>query len=200
MSIITAVTERIGNKLAKISNPRMKKIFKLPSHMTNRERVTLYKLSKSSRWIAEIGAYTGTSTCCFGLAAMDFGGKKIVSIDTWNNEGMTEGSRDTWSEFKHSTSEFSDFIIPVRGFSADVIDDVRRLTTSLDLLFIDGDHSYEGVKQDWENYKNFLNTGATVVFHDSGWAEGVQRVISEDVSPVVSSFNQLPNMWWGIVK
>lgn len=200
MSIVTAVIERMGNQFARISNPRMKKIFKLSSHMTYRERVALYKLSRSSHWIAEIGAYTGTSTCCFGLAAVDFGGKKIISIDTWNNEGMAEGLRDTWSDFKRTTSEFSDFIIPVRGFSADVVDEVRNLTASLDLLFIDGDHSYEGVKADWENYRNFLTTGAIVVFHDIGWAEGVQRVINEDVTPLVSSCDQLPNMWWGVVK
>ena len=200
MSIITALAERIGNRLVKISNPKMKNIFELTSHMTNRERVALYKLSKSSNWIAEIGAYTGVSTCCFGLSAKDFGAKKIISIDTWNNDAMSEGKRDTWSEFKDSTSEYNNFIIPIRGFSQDVVDDVRNLTTSLDLLFIDGDHSYEGVKNDWENYKSFLKSGSTVVFHDSGWAEGVQRVISEDVSPLVTSFDQLPNLWWGTLR
>jgi predicted O-methyltransferase YrrM len=36
----------------------------------------------------------------------------------------------------------------------------------LDLLFIDGDHTYEGVKQDWELYSSLVRPGGLVVFHD----------------------------------
>ena len=37
---------------------------------------------------------------------------------------------------------------------------------SVDLLFIDGDHTYEGVKQDWEMYSPLVRPGGLVVFHD----------------------------------
>lgn len=36
----------------------------------------------------------------------------------------------------------------------------------LDFLFIDGDHSYEGVKQDFEMYSPFVKQGGIVAFHD----------------------------------
>jgi predicted O-methyltransferase YrrM len=36
----------------------------------------------------------------------------------------------------------------------------------VDLLFIDGDHSYDGVKQDWEMYSPLVNPGGIVIFHD----------------------------------
>ncbi len=36
----------------------------------------------------------------------------------------------------------------------------------IDLLFIDGDHAYEGVKQDWEQYSALVRPGGMVVFHD----------------------------------
>ena len=36
----------------------------------------------------------------------------------------------------------------------------------LDFLFIDGDHSYEGVKADWEDYRGFVRPGGLVAFHD----------------------------------
>lgn len=36
----------------------------------------------------------------------------------------------------------------------------------LDLLFIDGDHSYEGVKSDFENYKGLVSEGGMIIFHD----------------------------------
>lgn len=36
----------------------------------------------------------------------------------------------------------------------------------LDFLFIDGDHSYEGVKSDFDFYSPFVRSGGVVAFHD----------------------------------
>jgi cephalosporin hydroxylase len=36
----------------------------------------------------------------------------------------------------------------------------------LDLLFIDGDHSYEGVKTDFETYAPLVHSGGIIAFHD----------------------------------
>jgi predicted O-methyltransferase YrrM len=36
----------------------------------------------------------------------------------------------------------------------------------LDLLFIDGDHSYEGVKKDFEMYSSLVREGGIIAFHD----------------------------------
>jgi len=36
----------------------------------------------------------------------------------------------------------------------------------LDFLFIDGDHSYEGVKQDYEKYAPLVREGGIIAFHD----------------------------------
>lgn len=36
----------------------------------------------------------------------------------------------------------------------------------LDFLFIDGDHSYDGVKADFEDYSKFVRPGGVVAFHD----------------------------------
>lgn len=36
----------------------------------------------------------------------------------------------------------------------------------LDFLFIDGDHSYNGVKQDFLNYSPLVRTGGWIAFHD----------------------------------
>jgi predicted O-methyltransferase YrrM len=48
------------------------------------------------------------------------------------------------------------------------IAEVRRLLggRSVDFLFIDGDHTYEGVKQDWEMYSPLVRPGGLVAFHD----------------------------------
>jgi hypothetical protein len=36
----------------------------------------------------------------------------------------------------------------------------------VDFLFIDGDHSYEGVRQDYEMYREFVKPGGWIGFHD----------------------------------
>jgi predicted O-methyltransferase YrrM len=36
----------------------------------------------------------------------------------------------------------------------------------LDFLFIDGDHTYEGVKQDFEMYTPLVRKGGLVAMHD----------------------------------
>ena len=36
----------------------------------------------------------------------------------------------------------------------------------LDFLFIDGDHTYEGVKKDFEMYSPLVRNGGIIAFHD----------------------------------
>jgi predicted O-methyltransferase YrrM len=36
----------------------------------------------------------------------------------------------------------------------------------LDVIFLDGDHRYEGVKADFENYEPLVTPGGLVIFHD----------------------------------
>jgi len=37
---------------------------------------------------------------------------------------------------------------------------------TIDLLFIDGDHTYEGVKKDFLSYRRFVREGGLIIFHD----------------------------------
>jgi predicted O-methyltransferase YrrM len=38
---------------------------------------------------------------------------------------------------------------------------------AVDLVFIDGDHSEDGVRADWEGWNGFVEPGGAVVFHDA---------------------------------
>jgi len=177
----------------------MKRAYSIPSHLTAQERFKLFTLAFDKEKILEIGSYVGASAACFGTAKDRDGKGKIYCIDTWQNDGMAEGKKETFQSFSENTKPFAKWIVPVKGFSTEVVEGVHKYTSTLNLLFIDGDHSYEGVKADWDTYQKFLKEGSVVIFHDSGWADGVKKVISEDVMPVVSSFDSLPNMWWGTI-
>ena len=52
---------------------------------------------------------------------------------------------------------------------------------------------------DWKSWSCFLSPGAIVAFHDTGWAEGVQRVISSEVASRAKKQGRLPNLYWAWV-
>lgn len=43
---------------------------------------------------------------------------------------------------------------------------VSSFCSKFDLIFIDGDHSYEGVKRDFANYRDLLTERGVILFHD----------------------------------
>jgi hypothetical protein len=50
----------------------------------------------------------------------------------------------------------------------------------IDLLFIDGDHSYEGVKKDFDLYTKLLSDSGLVILHDTDKRYEENLIISED--------------------
>jgi predicted O-methyltransferase YrrM len=48
------------------------------------------------------------------------------------------------------------------------LDKVKELLNGkqLDMLFIDGDHTYDGIKKDFETYESFVKKEGVIVFHD----------------------------------
>ena len=50
----------------------------------------------------------------------------------------------------------------------------------IDLLFIDGDHSYEGVKLDFELYSKLLTERGVVLIHDTDKSYSDELIITED--------------------
>lgn len=51
--------------------------------------------------------------------------------------------------------------------SQEAVDFLEKTELNYDIIFIDGDHSYEGVKKDFETFRQFLNYGGFIIFHDS---------------------------------
>jgi len=178
------------------------RVFSIYSHLTKRERVVLYSLSKDCAArgpICEIGSYLGASACALAAGVVDGGVRNpVVCVDTWQNEGMSEGARDTWTTFASNTAPYSDVVRPIRGRSYEVaIEADAAAGAPCEMIFFDGDHSDEGIQRDWEAYRPRLAPGAIVVFHDIGWAEGVQRILSRTVKAEVAWSRQLPNLFWG---
>ena len=72
----------------------------------------------------------------------------------------------------------------IKGNSNDVkiIEKIKNLNIKFDIIFIDGDHSYNGVKNDFINYEKFLNNNGLLIFDDYNKAstnKGVYDFINE---------------------
>jgi cephalosporin hydroxylase len=59
-------------------------------------------------------------------------------------------------------------------------DIINQASGSYDLAIIDGDHTYDGVKADTENYIPFIRDGGFIIYHDSvldDW--GIKQLVNE---------------------
>ncbi|MBD3272734.1 hypothetical protein GF385_00070 [Candidatus Dependentiae bacterium] len=169
---------------------------KIFTHLTLEEKVCLHKFLFNNKDkilnAVEIGSYLGASSAFIASALEDH--KRVFCIDTWNNNAMSEGERDTYPIFCKNISKYKKRIVPLRGWSFDVIHNLKKNINKIDFLFIDGDHSYEGCKNDWDNYSKLLKNGFFIAFHDTGWADGVKKVIYQDVHFIADKIIELPNL------
>ncbi len=181
-----------------IKTQQLKSADKIFTHLTHQEKMKLYELAETKQGIfVEIGSYVGASSCFIAASLKNKNNSRLYCIDTWENDAMSEGKQQTYDIFINNINLHEKYIIPQKGTSLDIS---RNFNDKIDFLFIDGDHSYQGVKIDVENWFPKLNKNALVILHDIGWAEGVQKVAKELVQPYVTEQGQLPNLWWGIFK
>jgi predicted O-methyltransferase YrrM len=175
--------------------------WKIFTHLTKVERLSLYSLGlkqSAGGVLLEVGSYLGASTIFLAAAAKEIGnGAKVHCVDTWENQGMTEGFRDTWSDFQENTKLYKSYIVTHRGNSIEI---AQTFAGQINLLFLDGDHSYEGCRLDVENWLPHLKPGGLVIMHDYGWAEGVQKVVHEVIKPRATREGNLPNLYWARIK
>ncbi|NQT72534.1 MAG: class I SAM-dependent methyltransferase [Chloroflexi bacterium] len=66
------------------------------------------------------------------------------------------------SEWLNSRS----MIVIGRSEDPRTLDKVRQCTDSVDVLFIDGDHTYDAVRNDYLIYRNVVKSGGIIGFHD----------------------------------
>src|SRR4051812_26756171 len=78
-----------------LKHPALRPAYSIISHLTPQERYKLYELAIGKKKLLEIGSYLGASATCFGAAVKDQSAK-IYCVDTWNNDAMTEGKKETF--------------------------------------------------------------------------------------------------------
>jgi hypothetical protein len=135
--------------------------------------------------IVEIGSFKGKSTVVLASVAAHYGLGPVVAIDPHTAPSVTdppiEKGSPTYEEFLNAlqTSQVAFHVEVHRANSADI---AKFWNRPIRLLWIDGDHTYPGVKLDFDGFAPYLCPGAVIAFHDSLNAfEGPIRVFVENV-------------------
>jgi predicted O-methyltransferase YrrM len=129
---------------------------------TSEERETVKKYAKGRKMGVEIGVYEAVNTVI--IAQQMAADAKLIGIDPFfkGKLGVCYSKIVSISNLKRN--KVAHKVTLVEKLSADAASDV---TEELDFIFIDGDHSYEGLKTDWELYSPKLKTGAIILLHDT---------------------------------
>ncbi|MEJ2125842.1 MAG: class I SAM-dependent methyltransferase, partial [Alphaproteobacteria bacterium] len=142
--------------------------------------------------ILEIGALYGVSLAIlYNHAITRFSSAKVVCLDPFDgyygkalDAALNQPVNDLTfiRNMRLANVPDSDYCV-IKQYSTkpEALASAKEL--SINLLIIDGDHSYEGIKYDFDNYFPLLQPGGYVIFDDYNAKEwpGVQKFIDEDV-------------------
>ncbi|MFQ5472216.1 MAG: class I SAM-dependent methyltransferase [Dehalococcoidia bacterium] len=139
--------------------------------LTDAEGMLLHELARrceGSGAIVEIGSWRGRSTICLARGSREGGGTPVYAVDphTGSIEHREELNEvNTLASFLHNIEKASveDLVIPLVAPSLEA---AASFEEPVELVFIDGAHDYESVRQDIAAWMPKLVTGGTVAFHD----------------------------------
>jgi glycosyltransferase involved in cell wall biosynthesis len=127
------------------------------------------------RTIVEIGTARGGTFWAIAQTAPDDALLVSMDIPAGSPLDVNSGGEDVYTG-RGERKKLKDLIKPTQGLR--LIDMNTQLPQAkgalahalngrmVDLLFIDGDHRYEGVKHDFDTYSQFVAPGGIVAFHD----------------------------------
>ncbi len=123
----------------------------------------------------EIGSFEGASA----IWLLDFfSGLKITCVDTFS-PGFDDVTGEYEQRFDRNVLEYGNRVIKLKGKSTDVLKSFSS-RSKYDLIYIDGDHTYEGVKADIELAYPLLKAGGVMIFDDYNNTDfGVRQAVDE---------------------
>ena len=148
------------------------------------EAALLFRLARDAERgpIAEIGRFRGGSTMVFATALPE--GIELWSYDFHVALRPDMPGAELDDELRAALDRYG-----LTGKVHLLVADSRSADPppgELELLFIDGDHSYEGAKADFDRWSAFVAAGGHVLFHDAvdtgGYGNvypGVARLVAE---------------------
>lgn len=162
------------------------KVEKPSTQTTVLEQQAVHKYCADKSTAIEIGVFEGYNTVLIGNALRQSG--KVYGIDPFFNGKLGVSFGKLIAELYVKRNQLQDKVILIAKLSNEAIDDVPA---NIDFIFVDGDHSFEGVKNDFQNFSGLLAKDGVIAFHDArmfdnGWTRpdwGPVRLVEEVIKP-----------------
>jgi predicted O-methyltransferase YrrM len=175
--------------------------------MNRSELQWLARRAQNATTIVEIGSWRGRST----RALTDHCPGLVYAIDTWAGDPRDPqhtttrahyqeyaeiGSDGAFAQFceRHREAIEGNKLVPIRASSADGLRSLIERRKLVDMIFIDGCHVYEAVREDIELSLQLVKRGGILSGHDylHRGHPGVKQAVDE-AFPV---FERLESIWW----
>ena len=122
--------------------------------------------------IVEIGSFKGKSTVMLAKVARHYGLDPVIAIDPHNFNSAelqackTAADASTYEEFLNNVERagVSDYVQPQRAFASTV---AATWNAPIRFLWIDGDHTYQGAKCDFDGFFRHVSAYGIVALHDA---------------------------------
>lgn len=154
------------------------------SQTTISERECLARHAKSKMSLMEIGVFQGVTTCVLRAAMHPQG--LLIGVDPFfkNRLGICFYKLIALREIAKVANGKVKFLEMTSAHVSKEEWDGKE--NGLDFLFVDGDHSWDGIEGDWHGFKHLIVPGGIVALHDSrncgacGSERYIQEVILKD--------------------
>jgi hypothetical protein len=154
------------------STPKyLRRVLSVDGKITPLECSLLYKLASqvSDGCIVDIGSYRGRSTAALALGSLANKAVPVYAIDPHESfegiQGGHFGPQDRIAFFRNMLRLNVVEIIRLINLGSDVVSGAWDRPVAL--LWIDGDHTYEAVKRDFEMWEPFVVQDGLIGLHDS---------------------------------
>lgn len=143
------------------------------------------KFPTGSRFV-ELGCWKGMSAAFMGVEIINSGKDiKLDCIDIWSESSyLGEGLQKEFGDnlmniFLNNIKPVSAVINVKRKDSSSAAADYDN--KSVDFVFIDADHSYEGVKKDILAWLPKVKSGGILAGHDYAWTEEIRAAVRDTI-------------------
>ncbi len=151
--------------------------------------------------IVEIGVAEAKSTDWLCRGAKLRGGK-VYGYDLWDTHGLNNqfqhwSSKEKCEEYLQSKGHTNFELTKINSRTPEFAELIKTKHPSIDLAYIDGCHSYDGIKNDFDIIYPLLSECGVIVFHDTLKIDGCREFMIDLRTKFFDGTYDLITFPWG---